>query len=259
MPVYNGQVDFERALGSLVRDGARFELFVVDDGSQPPIRVPDGLPFEVVLIRLDRNVGITRALNTGLERIVHAGYTYVARMDADDWTLPGRFAAQMAFLDRHPDHAVVGTQAEWVDREGRLLYRRARPLDHASLVRYMHYRTGLIHASTMIRVAALVEAGFYDTGYPAAEDYELWLRLARRHKVANLPEIYYRVQISAASITGTRWRPTLSRLRLRLKYFRPTSIHAYLSILHSMALLLVPRSLVLRLYRAQSAATAPGA
>jgi glycosyltransferase involved in cell wall biosynthesis len=256
IPVYNGQIGFERSLASLARDGERFDVVAVDDGSEPPITAPPDLPFSLTLLRCEQNGGITRALNAGLEQILADGYTYVARLDADDQSLPGRLAAQMRFLDRHPDHAVVGTQAEFIDAQGRSLFRSHRPTDHRSLVRYMHYQSGLVHPSTMIRVQALREHGLYSEAYPGAEDYELWLRLSRHYRVANLPEVYVRKEISASQITARRMGPALSRLRLHLYYFRPGSLHAYRALLWSIGSILLPRRLALRIRQRQAGSRA---
>jgi glycosyltransferase involved in cell wall biosynthesis len=247
IPVYNAQRGFERSLASLARDGERFDVVAVDDGSEPPITAPPSLPLSLCLLRLERNAGITRALNAGLEQILADGYTYVARLDADDQSLPGRFAAQMRFLDRHSEHAVVGTQAEFIDAQGRFLFRSYRPTDHRSLIRYMHYQTGLVHPSSMVRVQALREHGLYSEAYPGAEDYELWLRLSRHYRVANLPEVFVRKEVSASQITARRMGPALSRLRLHVRYFRPGSLHAYRALLWSIGSILLPRRLALRI------------
>jgi Glycosyl transferase family 2 len=82
IPVYNGQIGFERSLASLAHDGERFDVVAVDDGSEPPITAPPDLPFSLTLLRCEQNGGITRALNAGLKRILADGYTYVARLRA---------------------------------------------------------------------------------------------------------------------------------------------------------------------------------
>jgi glycosyltransferase involved in cell wall biosynthesis len=137
------------------------------------------LPFPVHLHRLSRNQGITEALNVGLEQIAAADFPYVARLDAGDLSLPGRFAAQVAFLEAHPDHAVVGSHVDMVDEDGRLLYVFAPPSDHEDLVRECHYRNPMSHPSVMMRMSALRSCGAYRETYPGGEDYELWLRFAR--------------------------------------------------------------------------------
>jgi glycosyltransferase involved in cell wall biosynthesis len=226
-----------------------FEVFVVDDGSVPPATVPKDLPFPVHLHCLPRNRGITGALNAGLEQIVEAGFSYVARLDAGDLSLPGRFAAQLAFLESHPDHAVVGTHVELVDEHGRLLYHFKPPTEHRSLVRWLHYENPISHPSVMLRVSALQADGRYAEKYTGGEDYELWLRLARTWNLANLDRIFVRKEENSASITSHRLRLALSRLRLQIDHFTPGSVHAYLGIMRSVLVLFISRKAVFRLRR----------
>jgi glycosyltransferase involved in cell wall biosynthesis len=252
IPVFNAQRGLERSLASLEQDGERFEVIVVDDGSTPPVTLPETLPFPTALIRLPSNQGITTALNAGLGHIVAAGFQYVARLDAGDLSLPGRFAAQMAFLDVHPDHAVVGTHVEVVDAAGRYLYDFRPPTSHAGLASALRYRNAISHPSVMMRSAVLTTAGFYVSHYPGGEDYELWLRLARRYRLANLDRILVRKEETTSSITARRLRLGISRLRLQFAHFDPRSIHAYLGIARSLAVLCTSRGMLLRLMRLQA-------
>jgi glycosyltransferase involved in cell wall biosynthesis len=252
IPVFNGQLGLGRSLDSLRHEAAAIQVFVVDDGSVPPISLPEALPFPVTLIRLPANRGITAALNAGLERIIADGFSYVARLDAGDLSLPGRFAAQIAFLGAHPDHAVVGTHVEMVDEDGCLLYRFAPPTDHTSLLRRLRYENPLSHPSVMIRTSALRACGPYRELYPGGEDYELWLRLARDWNLANLDQVFVRKQETGSSITSRRLRLGISRLRIQIDHFTPGSIHAYLGIVRSLMSLLVSRASVFRIRRLQT-------
>jgi glycosyltransferase involved in cell wall biosynthesis len=246
IPVFNGQAALERALASLCASRERFDVFIVDDGSTPPIEAPPGLPFAVTLLRLPRNGGITKALNAGLVRILAAGYAYVARLDAGDLSLPGRFAAQMAFLDAHPDHAVVGTHAAYVDAEdGTHLFTFRPPTEHAALARFLKRRNGIEHPTVMIRTRCLERSGLYDEAYCGAEDYELWRRLGRTYKLANLPMNFLKKETGRAQITARRFR-SATRLRVQLRYFEPWSVDAYLGVLRSLLALLTNRRLVLQ-------------
>jgi len=257
IPVYNAQHGLERSLGSLGSDGSEFDAFIVDDGSVPPLVVPEGMPFPITLIRQPRNQGITAALNVGLERIIAREFSYVARLDAGDVSLPGRFRAQMAFLDTHPDHAAVGTYAEIVDEEGQFIHLFNPPKDHRAVLRKFRYENALCHPAVMIRVEALCAVGFYVKDYAGGEDYELWLRLARRWKLANLDRVFVRKEKVSSSITGRRFRPALSRLRIRLAHFAPLSVHAYLGVLRSLFALSLNDDIVLRLRRLQGRWSAP--
>lgn len=249
MPVHRDQEGLERSLASLMRDGAGFDIVVVDDGSRPPLSVPGSFRSRTTLLRLDTNLGITGALNAGLGHIAAAGYEYVARLDAGDLSLPGRMAAQMAFLDAHPDHAMVGCAANWVDLKGSLLYIFRPPEADHNLRRFQHYRVGFMHSAVMLRVAALDECGFYDDRYNGAEDYELFVRLSRRHRIANLPDVYIDYEINPRSLSSRRFRQGIVRLRVQMHWFDPWSVHAYLGVARNVVLLFATRGLILGMYR----------
>lgn len=247
IPVFNHQEGLERSLASLAQDGSEFEVFVVDDGSAVPVRIPPDLPYPVRLHRQEPNRGITAALNTGLALMAGGGYQYLARLDACDLTLPGRFAAQMAFLDSHPEHALVGTAARYVDMHGRLLFEYRPPTGHAALHQFLRYRAGVVHPSAMIRVQALIECGPYRDNFPGAEDHDLFMRLAKTHKVANLDSIFVVKEVSPDSITSNRKMILTSRLRILLSHFDPWSIHSYIGVTINGLLWLAPRPLILKL------------
>ncbi len=97
---------------------------------------------------------------------------------------------QVEFLDAHPDHALVGTRAEiWVGDKptGRF---HDHPTEDAELRFALLFNNYFVHSSVMMRKAALDEVGVYttDRSRQPPEDYELWSRIARRFRVANLPE-----------------------------------------------------------------------
>jgi glycosyltransferase involved in cell wall biosynthesis len=247
IPVFNDHIGLERSLASLAEDGARFDVFVVDDGSNPPIKIPPDLPYQVHLIRQEPNQGITAALNAGLAQIVTGGYEYIARLDACDLSLPGRFAAQLDFLDNHPDHAVVGTATRRVDTRGNFLFYTRPPVEHDAIMRSLRYRASITHASAMMRTQAVDACNCYRNLFPGGEDYDLWMRLGKRYRLANLNEVFLIVEVRQGSITARRQQLVLSRLRLLATHFDSWSPHSYLGVLANVVSLLTPRTLALRL------------
>src|SRR5439155_27027436 len=118
----------------------------------------------------------------------------VARMDADDVCHPERLAAQLAFLDAHPQVAVVASQVEGRTVDGQPLARgMARYLDWsnglvepAAIARDRLIESPVVHPSVVLRRSALERGGYRDGPFP--EDYELWLRLLGRGlSIAKLP------------------------------------------------------------------------
>lgn len=241
IPVYNDQEGLELSLASL-DESLPLDIVVVDDGSDPPIQ-PLKLPGQhrLFLLRLEENRGIEHALNHGLRWIMEREYVYVARLDAGDISYPDRFLKQKKFLDENPDYALVGGQVRFVDGSGRELFRERFPTEPDEIGRIMHARSCFIHPAVMMRVAALKEVGMYSDQYPAAEDYELFFRLTKRFKVANLPDVVldYRVDPKGISLSKRR-RQILSRIRVMLKYFDPARKEAWLGLLKSVVLLGVP-------------------
>jgi glycosyltransferase involved in cell wall biosynthesis len=247
IPVFNDHDGLQKSLASLAQDGSRFDVFVVDDGSDPPIMMPSDLPFRARLLRQERNLGIVAALNTGLASILEAGYEYMARLDACDLSLPGRFAAQMAFLDEHPEHALVGAGTRRVDTGGRFLFSTRPPTDHDAIMRVLRYRSCITHASVMVKLRALRECGLYRNLFPGCEDYDLYMRLRTRYKLANLDETFLVVEIRPGSITSKRQSLVIARIRTLLEHFDPWSMHSYLGLIANAVLLPAPRPLMLKL------------
>src|SRR5688500_5262867 len=110
IPCYNNPEGLAASLKSIHPGGSSCLAVVVDDGSREPVRLPEGLPVPVQLLRLEQNRGITEALNAGLRWIMaHTSARYIARLDCDDLAAPERFSRQKDFLDRHPEVGLLGS------------------------------------------------------------------------------------------------------------------------------------------------------
>lgn len=241
IPVYNNQEGLERSLAS-IDENFPLDVVVVDDGSDPPIQLR-GLPqpHRGFVLRLDANTGIEHALNYGLSWILQRGYRYVARLDAGDLCYPGRFFKQRDFLEKHQEYALVGGQVRFVDDSGVELFPEKFPTSHEEISRIMHARSCFIHPAVMLRSSALQEVGLYSEHFPAAEDYELFFRLTKRYKVANLPDVVLTYHVNPRGISLTkRRRQILSRIKVMLKYFEPRYKESWLGLMKSIILLAVP-------------------
>ncbi|MBI1964194.1 MAG: glycosyltransferase [Candidatus Rokubacteria bacterium] len=187
MGVHDGEPWVGAAVASVLAQTAPdLELIVVDDGST------DGTPATLAAVRDPRLVvvrqareGLTRALNRAL-RLARA--PLLARLDADDLALPERLARQREFLDAHPEVGLLGTGAREVDAEGREVGRVAPPADDAAIRRALIRGNPFVHSSVMLRRSALDAAGGYDERLAVAQDYDLWMRLSRVTRLANLAE-----------------------------------------------------------------------
>ncbi|WP_141576691.1 glycosyltransferase [Actinomadura sp. WMMA1423] len=129
-------------------------------------------------------VGIAAALKDGLR---HCRSDLVARMDADDVSLPGRLRRQRDFLLGNPAVVAVGSSVHIIDERGRRRYVR-RMCATADLRRRLLLRNQLVHPSVMFRREAVDAVGGYDERLSGGEDYELWLRLSTAGVLTNLDD-----------------------------------------------------------------------
>jgi len=249
IPFYGQVPALQETLSSLSQDTFPHDVIVVDDGNIPALEIPQERHPRVIVVKHDRNRGITEALNTGLAYALKCGYQYIARLDAGDRNIPGRLGKQVSFLERLPQCQLVGAQARFVDEEGHFLYTSEMPTEHAVIYRRLHRQSCFIHPTIMFRASVLTKVGGYRDKYPAAEDYDLFFRIAGQFPTANLEDILITYQVSAKSISSRRRRRQLfSRLRIVLEHFDARMLDSYRGLLESMIAILVPRFLISHLH-----------
>jgi glycosyltransferase involved in cell wall biosynthesis len=203
MPVYNANRYVAEAIESVLSQTFDdFELIIVDDGSTDrSLRILRR--FE----RQDRRVRLVSRPHTGYvvalnEMIALARGELLARLDADDVALPERFAIQFAYLRDHPEIICVGSQAHIIDEFGRILHNNHPGMSHEEIHEIaLEGRCPLAHSSIMMRRESVVAVGGYRVEMQPAEDLDLWLRLAERGRMANLPDILIKYRIHSDSVS----------------------------------------------------------
>ena len=188
MSVYNGEPYLRAAVDSiLAQTYTDYEFIIIDDAStDATAAILDGFDdLRIVRSRNEENIGLTRSLNKGL---VIARGEYIARMDADDISLPERLAKQVDFLDTHPEIGVLGTAVRVIDGSGNLSHIWRLPAKHALIKWRLCFSDSIAHPTVMMRREALEQVRGYDTGFMSAQDYDLWRRLSRVTHLANLQE-----------------------------------------------------------------------
>jgi len=217
LPVRNGAEHLEAALASVRAQTLReWELVVVDDGST------DATP--ELLARAaasDARIRVFRQDASGLavalqRAVAEAGAPSLARHDADDLSLPHRLAHQLAALDADPDVVVVGGSFAVLDEMGVVVRTEPGLVDADDVRRELFVRNPFAHGSVMVQRAALEAVGGYVDDHPAAEDYDLWRRLATVGALTNLPEVVYRWRVNPTGVTQTQSdRQSRSAARVR--------------------------------------------
>lgn len=207
MPVFNAEDYVETALLSILRQSFNdFECIIINDGSTDgSADILDRIACADSRVRLIHrsNQGLSHCLNQALSM---ARAPLLARMDADDESVPGRFNLQKAFLEAHPE--VVAVSGQWirVDPVGRILSEdKYLPITHDTIVGELLKGFGVMpHPGVMMRADAVRRVGGYRVELEPAEDLDLWLRLAESGQLANLGEHILRYRLHSGSTSSAR-------------------------------------------------------
>jgi glycosyltransferase involved in cell wall biosynthesis len=209
------------------------EVVLVQDGPVPePLaaeikHLVTALPMPVVHLALPANLGLGPALDAGLAASSHE---IVARMDADDVSVPERFEHQVAVIEAGAD--IVGSGLlEFGDSIEDVVGRRTPPTDPEEIRRVIRFRDPFNHPTVVYRRSAVLAAGGY-TDMALLEDYLLFTRMVEGGAApANLAEplVYYRVGAGAyARRGGTALLRSELRLQRRFRELGITSRAEYL-------------------------------
>lgn len=206
MGVHNGAASLDQAIASIVGQSyENWELIVVDDSSTDSslsvARAWRQRDPRIRIVEHARNRGLAVSLNDAL---AESRGELIARMDADDVSLPHRLQKQVQFLDDHPAVAVVGTGAEFVDARGIRLGTGRLFEEHADIAAHIYRTSPFIHPSVMMRRSFLESLGGYDVRLRRAQDADLWLRGYRSYRYHNLPEPLMRCRIRDRGGVGAR-------------------------------------------------------
>lgn len=195
MPVYNGATYLREAIDSiLAQTFVDFEFLIINDGSTDLSEtiIASYDDSRIKYLKNDHNRGLVNTLNLGIEA---AQGEYIARMDADDISLPARFATQVAFLDQQPNVGACGTGYRYF---GEVNEEKLLPSDPQEAFVLLSSTSCLGHPTSMIRKSVLDHHSIrYESDYEYAEDYAFWIRISQVASLCSLPE----------SLLLYRWHP----------------------------------------------------
>jgi glycosyltransferase involved in cell wall biosynthesis len=204
MPVYNGERYVASAVKSILGQTFQdFEFLIINDGStdssmdiirefgDPRIRVID-----------TENQGVAAALHLGIEK---AKGEYIARMDADDESLPDRLEIEKRCLDEHPGIAVVHGNVDYINAEGSPVFmEKDEGYSNVDTKWLLNWRNVLIHSTVMLRAEILKEHALnYRVEMNRAEDFDLWNRIAQIGDFMYLPDVLIRYRVHSENVSNS--------------------------------------------------------
>jgi len=192
----------ESVLGQSIGD---FEFIVLDYGSTDKSR-------EIVLsyaakdarIKLHQTPTCTLAEARTTVCSLASG-RYIAVQDADDNSLPNRLLWEVEFMDRHPEVAIVGSAAQWINGDGRVLLTSRPPTSDEEIRKALLVGSPFVHTSVLMRRQAFAQVGGYRRAFPPSEDYDLYLRLSEHFQCANLESVAVQYRLHSQQVS-LRWR-----------------------------------------------------
>jgi len=201
MPVYNGERYLREAIDSILdQTFSDFEFIIINDCSTDSTEdiIKSYSDDRIKYLKNKKNLGVAETLNRGLDI---AEGEYIARMDADDISLPKRFEKQIEFMDKHQEIAVCGCEVKlFNDSIDEKAYTVFGP---ESMKINLLFASCLAHPSVMMR-RGVIEAEHYryDGSFDKIEDYELWTRIVMKHNIDNVHGVLLNYRIHGSQVTN---------------------------------------------------------
>lgn len=257
LPVYNANGYLPMAIESILNQTYKnFEFIIINDGSTDNsldiVKNYAKKDKRIKIINNKKNQNIANSLNKGIKI---AKGQYLARMDADDISLPSRFQKQINFLQKHPKVVILGGQVRTIDINGKTVGHKIFPILDKKIRLALYTSNPIQHPTAIINKSLLPkDFSWYNPILPPAEDYDLFFRLGQYGKYHNLPSfvLKYRQYLGSSTFKNplNTFNATLKVRRIAIsKYnYKPSLSAITIHTIQKITLKLLPPSLVYPIY-----------
>lgn len=202
MPAYNSESYIGESIESILNQSYKnFEFIIINDGSTDQTKqiIESYQDPRIRLINHQDNQGLVKSLNQGIKL---ARGQFIARMDSDDMASPDRFQTQ---LDYMLSHQKVGVCGSWIKVFGNQNFIWKSPILHDKICTRLFCESSIYHPSVVIRKSVLDKYELsYDQAYEYAEDYALWIEMAKHSQLANIPKVLLKYRQHSAQVSRAR-------------------------------------------------------
>ena len=207
MSIYSEKVEWIReSIDSILNQTfSDFEFIIINDNpkreeNQKILSEYSYKDNRIRIITNEKNIGLTKSLNKGLDI---AKGRYVARMDADDISLPTRFQKQVDFLENNSEYIVCGSDISYFGQKRRFTYSDWIKNENDEVKASLIFNNCFAHSTVMIRKSVLDQNNIcYDENYRQTQDYRLWEMLSDYGKYYNLQEKLLKYRISKDQVSN---------------------------------------------------------
>lgn len=206
LPVYNGERTIQETIASVLRQTfSDFELIVINDGSQDStLDIVKRIPDPRLKVLSYPNAGLAASRNRGIAQAVG---DYIAFIDADDLWTPDKLEAQFQALQNNPHAALAYSWTDFIDESSQFIHTGSHLTVNGNAYAHLLLVNFLENGSNpLIRQPILTQVAGFDESLSAAEDWDLWLRLAANYPFVCVPkpQILYRVSLTSMTANVTR-------------------------------------------------------
>lgn len=201
IPVFNGEKTIKETIESVLgQTFTNFELIVINDGSQDlTLEVISSIKDSRIQVYSYPNAGLSASRNRG---IVKSTGEYISFIDADDLWTSDKLESQLKALKNYPETAVAYSWTDYIDENSQFLGKGSHITVNGNIYPHLLLTDILENGSNpLICKQAFLEVGNFDESLHAAEDWDMFLRLASRyHFVAvSSPQVLYRISSNSMS------------------------------------------------------------
>lgn len=230
MSCYNSVKFLEEAITSILNQKyTNFEFIIIDDGSTddtPNVLLRFAKNDKRIRLIVQKNIGLTKSLNRGINM---ATGEFLARMDADDISLPDRFSNFIKYLNTSPEVQFYSTPAIVLNNSNGTeflipnIFRRK--FFHKKM---LDFYCSLVHGTLIVKTD-IIKSLSYDESFVCAQDFELYLRAIYSGFIISYDpkNISYKLRRHDATITNTRYTTQFDAFKRVLeirhkKVYKPT-------------------------------------
>jgi glycosyltransferase involved in cell wall biosynthesis len=218
--VRNGEAYLEECIDSVLNQTFQdFEYIILNNGSTDgTARILQRYTDPRLRIIHQENLGISRSLNKGIDL---SSSDLIARLDADDYSMPQMLEKLVTFMEKHPDIVLCGSR--WLELVGEKLSKQivAFVETDQAIKKTMSLFNPFSHSAVIFRKKTFITAGGYSERFKYGQDYELWSRMLAFGKTLILKEELAVVRMSEQSVSNKNARKQkLEALQIRWYAFQ---------------------------------------
>ena len=230
IPTYNhGRFVVAAVESALAQSYASTEVLVVDDGSTDNTRDVLAAFAGRISYVYQENRGLSAARNTGIRT---AQGEFIALLDADDMWVPEKLHVQMRVFADYPDTGLVSCGSDFIDDQGQeVSLDSSRGFDRFRFRRLLQGNCVSGGSNAVVKRLCFDAVGLFDERLRSSEDWDMWLRIAKRYPVRCAPQMLTKVRVSTNSMSAEKNADTMlvNELRVLDKLFsdQTTNVNVY--------------------------------